>query len=291
VTPLVYGEQHLAVIGADGVPVDTAAVQQARAEHSVHKLNAQLRNGDLVHVAHAVVATPVVHGLSSVVPLETPEVVAAKINHFAAHAEALARNNHVHGVPVETEEVQQAKAAHYAAVAEAAARNGYATAPFQGGYSAPAQAAPQYAPANHHVQSNSVFQPVDTVEVQQARAAHFAAVAEAEARENKYSAPSYGQQYQHQQQHVPSYVPQQQSYVPQQQQSYVPQQQQSYVPQQQSYYGHQQQQQQPSYQNGLHIPVISNGVPVETPEVQQAKAAHLDAYAKASAQSQTHSHY
>ncbi|XP_017777280.1 PREDICTED: cuticle protein 5-like, partial [Nicrophorus vespilloides] len=172
---------------------------------------------------------------------------------------------------------------HYAAVAEAAARNGYATAPFQGGYSAPAQAAPQYAPANHHVQSNSGFQPVDTVEVQQARAAHFAAVADAEARENKYSAPSYGQQYQHQQ-HVPSYVPQQQSYVPQQQQSYVPQ--------QQSYYGHQQQQQQqPSYQNGLHIPVISNGVPVETPEVQQAKAAHLDAYAKASAQSQTHSHY
>ncbi|XP_065173390.1 uncharacterized protein [Atheta coriaria] len=126
VAPLVYGAQHLPVIGANGVPVDTAEVQHARAAHFAHKAEAHARNGDYAVYAHAapvvaaaapvvastyaaapVVAygqpaaypTTAVHPASiNGVPLETPEVVAAKSNHFAAHAEALARTGHVAAV-------------------------------------------------------------------------------------------------------------------------------------------------------------------------------------------------
>ncbi|XP_065173917.1 cuticle protein 18.7-like [Atheta coriaria] len=132
IAPVAYPAQHLPVIGPNGVPVDTPAVQQATAAHLAHKVEAHARNGDFAVYPHAPVvaaaapvvahapafaaAAPVVaaHGYyghpaaypttavhpTSVngVPLETPEVVAAKTKHFAAHAEALARTGHVAGV-------------------------------------------------------------------------------------------------------------------------------------------------------------------------------------------------
>ncbi|KAJ6637843.1 Pupal cuticle protein Edg-84A [Pseudolycoriella hygida] len=191
---------------------------------------------------------PAVHGLPQPVQ-DTPEVAAAKIAHFAAHAQAKANLHHLHkrsaswgyapsswshaaapaihnGVPVETPEVQQAKAAHFAA--HAAANHGSAYAPAH------------YAPAPAHYSAPVIHNgvPVDTPEVQHAKAAHFAAVAEAQAR--SHSAPSH--------------------YEPAQ-----------YAP---AHHG-----------GAYHIPVIHNGVPVETPEVQHAKAAHFAAVAEAQSRS------
>ncbi|XP_017776377.1 PREDICTED: cuticle protein 18.7-like [Nicrophorus vespilloides] len=255
VTPLVFGAhhvqivgaQHVPLIGADGVPVDTAEVQQARAEHSVHKLNAQVRNGDLVH---QIVAAPVVahYAVPAVVshdglPLDTAEVAAAKIEHFAAHAEAL---QHIPligatGVPVETPEVQHAKAVHLAAHAEA--KHNAVVAPIVA-HSVVSHHVPviangvpvetpevQHAKAAHfaaHVEAKGV--PVDTIEVQQAKAAHFAA--KAQAINEQYGVVGYTG--------VVAPI-------------------------------------------AYHVPVISNGVPVETPEVQHAKAVHFAAHAKAAA--------
>lgn len=187
---------------------------------------------------------------------DTPEVAAAKIAHFAAHAQAKANLHHLYkrsawqyapsswshaaapaihnGVPVETPEVQQAKAAHFAAHAAAAHGSAYAPAhyaPAPAHYSAPAHYA---APVIH----NGV--PVDTPEVQHAKAAHFAAVAEAQAR--SHSAPS------HYHQEPAQYAP-------------------------------------AHHAGAYHIPVIHNGVPVETPEVQHAKAAHFAAVAEAQSRS------
>lgn len=187
---------------------------------------------------------------------DTPEVAAAKIAHFAAHAQAKANLHHLHkrsawgyapsswsnaaapaihnGVPVETPEVQQAKAAHFAAHAAAAHGSAYAPShysPAPAHYSAPSHYAA--APVIH----NGV--PVDTPEVQHAKAAHFAAVAEAQAR--SHSAPSH---YQEPAQYAPAH-----------------------------------------HAGAYHVPVIHNGVPVETPEVQHAKAAHFAAVAEAQSRS------
>lgn len=193
------------------------------------------------------------HGLPQPVQ-DTPEVAAAKIAHFAAHAQAKANLHHhqkrsawgyapsswsnaaapaIHnGVPVETPEVQQAKAEHFAA--HAAAAHGSA-------HYAPAHYAPaHYAPAPAHYAAPVIHNgvPVDTPEVQHAKAAHFAAVAEAQAR--SHSAPSHYEPAQH------------------------------YAP---------------AHSGAYHIPVIHNGVPVETPEVQHAKAAHFAAVAEAQSRS------
>ncbi|XP_017770584.1 PREDICTED: cuticle protein 18.7-like [Nicrophorus vespilloides] len=310
VSPLVYGAhhlqvvgaQHLAVIGADGVPVDTAEVQQARAEHSVHKLNAQLRNGDLVHgvVAAPVVATYAAHyAVPAVVshdglPLDTAEVAAAKINHFAAHAEALARNAHaVHyrkrrgiyayapwtavpqhvpvianGVPVETPEVQHAKAAHFAAHAEAKALNGV-VAPFVA-----------HSLVSHEVPVIANGVPVDTLEVQHAKAAHFAAKAEAHARNGYYAHDFVG--YTGVAHHVPVIANGVPVETPEVQHAKAA----HFAAHAKAING--------QYVQGYtgvvspvayHVPVIANGVPVETPEVQHAKAAHFAAHAKAAAHS------
>jgi len=120
-SPVYPGPQHLPVIGPNGVPVDTPSVQKAKAEHFVHKAVAHARNGDIAVAAvpaiapvatpiaapiAAPIATPVVSGPVAVsgpvhaypttvgvpavtangVPLDTPEVAAAKANHFAAYA-------------------------------------------------------------------------------------------------------------------------------------------------------------------------------------------------------------
>lgn len=115
----------------------------------------------------------------AVVPVEPADVQAEKAKHFAEHAARGGYAGYGHGpvigpggVPVDTPEVQAAKAAHFAAVAKAKV----------GAYSAPVHA---YAPGPvHHyayapapVIVNGV--PVETPEVQHAKAAHFAAVAKA----------------------------------------------------------------------------------------------------------------
>lgn len=141
------------------------------------------------------------HAHGAPVPVQkTHEVIAAEQAHFAAHAEAKARLHYhhkrsaygyapapVHGVPQDTHEVQHAKAAHFAAVAEAKSKIGY------GGHYA---AAPAYhhgpahyvaAPAYNHYAHQPAPAPIhgvpqDTHEVQHAKAAHFAAVADAKSK-------------------------------------------------------------------------------------------------------------
>ncbi|KAK4875279.1 hypothetical protein RN001_011701, partial [Aquatica leii] len=159
------------------------------------------------------------------VPVDTPEVQAAKAAHFSAHAAAHHGFAHVAapviyagphhypiidaaGRPLDTPEVQHAKAAHFHAYNEAAARNH--------AYGAP------YAVAHVGI--------ADTPEVQVAKAAHLAAHAHARAQHGHYR-KRRGIAY--------------------------------------------------HYPYAQHIPVIDhNGVPVETPEVQAAKAEHFAAHAK-----------
>ncbi|XP_065173916.1 cuticle protein 18.7-like [Atheta coriaria] len=172
VAPVAYGAQHLPVIGPNGVPVDTPAVQQATAAHLTHKAEAYARNGDYAYAPHAyayaapfayahhAVAAPIVAAHVGVA--ETPEVVAAKQAHFAAHAEALARVAPVHHL---------------------ARRGVYAAAPVVAAYAAPVAYAAQHLPV---IGPNGV--PVDTPAVQQARAAHFSHKVEAHARNGDYLA-------------------------------------------------------------------------------------------------------
>lgn len=221
--------------------------------------------------SHAVVAAPWSHGIvGHGVPHDTPEVAAAKLAHFAAHAEARAAH-HLHkrsawggpsyqswnhapapvihnGVPVETPEVQQAKAAH--AAAHAAVQSHAPAAPqWNHGPAAPQWNHGPAAPSWNHAPAPQIHNgvPVETPEVQHAKAAHFAAVAEAQSR--SHSAPAHHHS-------GPSH------YAPVHHQG-----------------------------NAYHIPVIQNGVPVETPEVQHAKAAHFAAVAEAQSHSGHSGHH
>jgi len=141
---------------------------------------------------------PLAHGAP--VPVsKTPEVLAAEHAHFAAVAEAKARVHHhykrsahygyapapVNGVPVDTPEVQHEKAQHFAAVQRALA--GQPANPLvyhpqlaYNHHAAPAHSYNHYAHQPAPAPVNGV--PVDTAEVQHAKAAHLAAVAEAKAK-------------------------------------------------------------------------------------------------------------
>ena len=66
------GPQHIPIIDASGVPLETPEVQQAKAEHLAAK--ARIPN------------------LGNSNAADTPEVVAARANHLAAHAEETARH-------------------------------------------------------------------------------------------------------------------------------------------------------------------------------------------------------
>jgi len=100
-------------------------------------------------------AGPVLVGPAPVA--DTPEVTEAKLAHFAAVAEAKAREGLTIGavsvgpaVVVDTPEVNEAKIAHFAAVAEAKARNAALSrkrrSPYGGSYSAPAKVVKHVAP-------------------------------------------------------------------------------------------------------------------------------------------------
>ena len=178
VAPVAYSAQHLPVIGPNGVPVDTPAVQQATAAHLAHKVEAHARNGDFAYTApyayasapYAYASSPYAYAAAPAVAAhvgvaETPEVVAAKHAHFAAHAEALARVAPVHHL---------------------ARRGIVAAAPAVAAYAAPVAYAAQHLPV---IGANGV--PVDTPAVQQARAAHLAHKVEAHARNGDYAYGAY----------------------------------------------------------------------------------------------------
>lgn len=169
----------------NALPADTPEVAAAKLQHYHDFAVAAQRNG--VHVPHV--------AAGSHYPVDTPEVSAAKAAHFAAHAAA---RGHAHyrrrraapypfhypvidhnGVPVETPEVQAAKAHHYSEYQRTLARPGQNIQdPLEYQYAS----SPQYSPALGH---NGA--PVDTPEVQAARANHFAAVSDASARSGQYS--------------------------------------------------------------------------------------------------------
>ncbi|KAF5301951.1 hypothetical protein FQR65_LT08687 [Abscondita terminalis] len=184
------GPHHYPVIDAAGRPLDTPEVEHAKAAHFHAYNEAAARNhvyGSPYAVAHVGIA-------------DTPEVQLAKAAHFAAHAQAKAQHGHYrkrrgisyhypyaqhipvidhNGVPVDTPEVQAAKAEHFAAHAKAA------TSAHHVAISHPVV---PYAAAHvsHYPIHIPVLTPhgvpVDTPEVQHEKAKHFAAHAEASAR-------------------------------------------------------------------------------------------------------------
>lgn len=181
-------------------------------------------------------ANPWIHSYAPValghngVPLETPEVQAAKAAHFAAHAEARAR---LHKRSVYSNSWKFAPA-----LAPQIKPNHYANAPaphYDQHYDAPVQKwhGPIHIPQIH----NGV--PVETPEVQHAKAFHAAAHAQGYAPPNEHYPGT------------PAAHEDQGKYGP--------------------------------WQGPQHVPVIHGGVPVETPEVQHAKEAHLNALASAHA--------
>lgn len=216
-------------------------------------------------VAHGVPSGHVVHSpvaLHNGVPVDTPEVQFAKAAHFAAHAAA--RSGHhlykrslyggpwaygpqhmpviINGVPVETPEVQHAKAAHFAAHAE----------------------------VRGHLPSNGA--PVDTPEVQHAKAIHYAAHSAARSGISQSSQPYHVPVIHN---GVPVDTPEVQHARSAHFSALAEASARSGSPPGPHYA--------PSYNHGpIHIPVIQNGVPVDTPEVQHARVAHLNALAAAS---------
>jgi hypothetical protein len=163
-----YYHSHAPVVLHHGVPEDTPEVKHAKAEHFAavaaakghyihkrsppkpfHYTSVAYHPKDVPHYHHHHDEhIPVIH---KGVPLDTPEVAHAKLEHFAAHAKAAAHSHYEpepeyhhapavhhaeephhheykyhgpehypvikHGVPVEPEAVQHARAEHLAAVA------------------------------------------------------------------------------------------------------------------------------------------------------------------------------
>ncbi|XP_055622335.1 pupal cuticle protein-like [Toxorhynchites rutilus septentrionalis] len=220
------------------------------------------------------------------VPVETPEVQHAKAAHAAAHdkvskhdqylpahesthhyAKSYYSVQHVpvikNGVPVETPEVQHAKAAHAAAHAKAAKYDLYA--PIHGDYYGRSY-------EHHYVPVIKNGFPVETPEVMHAKAAHFAAHVEAKARLHKRSAYSVPQAY------VPLDIPEVAAAKIAHLAAHAAAKT-GYGSPAPQYWDHHASVQK-AWHGPLHYPVIVKGVPVETPEVQHAKAAHAAAYAK-----------
>ena len=172
--------------------------------------------------------------------------------------------------PIETPEVQHAKAAHFAAHAEANARLYH-----QGHHHGVYKRSVFYGPAQHHgfapLPVNGV--PVDTPEVAQLKAAHLAEHSKALAQAH-VSPAHYGAHYDNghnddgQYRHA-QYDDGQYRHAQYEHQDY--------------HHGEVKR-----YQGPIHIPVIQNGVPVETPEVQHAKAAHYAAVQKATSYSNSY---
>ncbi|KAL1498086.1 hypothetical protein ABEB36_008941 [Hypothenemus hampei] len=178
-----YSPQHIPVIGPNGVPIEPYEVQAARASHLAALASAHSGVAAPYYSAPSAPFTafaPIQTLTHNALPLDTPEVASARLQHFRDYA-AAAQKNGVHvplvpqlagPYPLDTPEVQQAKAAHFQAHAEALARAGPASyyhsrkrRDVYGGYHVPV------------IGPNGV--PVDTPEVQAARANHLAALTQA----------------------------------------------------------------------------------------------------------------
>lgn len=189
---------------------------------------------------------------------KTPEVLAAEHKHFAAVAEAKARLHHHHKRsvgPVDTPEVQHEKQIHFAAhqrALQGLPANPILYHPQLAQPSAHYAPAPQYAHApayynnKHYEQAPAPVNgvPQDTAEVAHAKANHLALVAHAKAQAPAHYGPAHYEPAHYE----PSYN--------------APA---KYAPE--AHYG--------PWKGPIHIPVIHNGVPEETPEVKAAKSKHF----------------
>jgi hypothetical protein len=244
--------QPQAVIGPDGQPIETPEVQYAKAAHLAAHAEAKSRIGYYGYAPH------------NALPLDTPEVAAAKAQHFHDYAVAAQRNavyapyTGLYGAhPVDTPEVQHAKAAHFAAYAEAASRSGYG----HGHYRRRRGIYDYHIPVLDH---NGV--PVETPEVQAAKAHHFSEYAKVLSRPGQdipdNAEYSYGGGAGH-------YVA-----APSAPAAY------SHAPI--SYY---------RGPGGPPAQIGHDGQPLETPEVQAAKAAHFAAHQAVSSGHPGYYHY
>ncbi|KAK9694653.1 hypothetical protein QE152_g33387 [Popillia japonica] len=273
-----YGPQHQPVI-QNGVPVEPPEVQKARAAHlaafggapqyaPAPQYNAPpaYNQGPYNAPSQPIRQTPPAYQTSHVVPaignngvpLDTPEVNAAKANHFAAYSQ------------------QHAALGQALSQNQPAGHGGYGgpghyrrKRSVYGGYAAYPHAYPQHIP---QIGPNGV--PLDTPEVQHAKAAHFAAVAEASSRAGAagghYDDGSYRGGYDDG------------SYDGRYDGAYDGRYDGAYDGRYDGGYG----QGGGHWTGPIHIPVIDgNGVPVEPPAVQHARAAHLAAVGDAAARS------
>lgn len=189
-----HGIPHAPISLHNALPADTPEVAAAKLQHHHDFAVAAQRNG--VHV-------PLVAAAATHYPLDTPEVSAAKAAHFAAHAAARGHYRRrraapfpLHypvidhnGVPVETPEVQAAKAQHYSEYQRTLARPGQNIPdPLEHTYSSSQYSVPQYngpsqqyspyiyrGPGGPPAQIGPDGRPLETPEIQAAKAAHFAA--------------------------------------------------------------------------------------------------------------------
>lgn len=161
------------------------------------------------------------------------------------------------GVPLETPEVLHAKAKHYAALAEAQAQPG-----FNQHYEEPHHHK-EVAPYHHEKKYSGPFHipvikngvPLETAEVLHAKAKHFSHFHNAGPYHHSAPAPIHEAQYNDAPYHHEAPAKYHHKEVP--------------------YH------QEPAYKGPIHIPVIKDGVPVETPEVLHAKHSHYAALAEA----------
>ena len=171
--------QHVPVIH-NGVPVDTLEVQHAKAAHAA--AHAAASHGH-VYAAH--------HGYA-----EHDVSFANHYSHYDQHVPIIHN-----GVPVDTPEVQHAKAAH------AAASHGHIYAAHHGYAGNAISYAHQHAHYGQHIPVIHNGVPVDTPEVQHAKAAHFAAIARVSHENHGHYAGHYDGQYQHDQHDDGQYRP------------------------------------------------------------------------------------
>lgn len=203
------------------------------------------------------------------VPIDTPEVQHARAQHLAALSQVKhsgPQHRYRRALPVaphDTPEVEHAKQQHFAAYAVA---SGYDQSWNTGAIKH--VVIPYHGPQNLNTKLYKGV-PLDTPEVVQARDKHFnswtsSRAAAGQHREEEEGADDEGHQQQQPQRY---YQPAPQAVS---QGDYYKQ----AAPQQVSQ----------AYKGPIHVPVIHQGVPVETPEVQHARAAHLTALAKAHAE-------
>jgi len=230
--------------------------------------------------------------VSYIAPISYHAAPVSYASHYSAPLQyaAVSYGYNAHGLPQapqDTPEVQQAKAEHFAAHAQAKANLHHVYKRSAWGY-APSSWSNSAAPAIH----NGV--PVETPEVQQAKAEHFAAHAAAAHGSAHYAPAHYAPAPSHYAAPAHYATPVIHNGVPVD----TPEVQHAKAAhfaavaeaQSRSGYGHESYDHEPAHyapahSGAYHIPVIHNGVPVETPEVQHAKAAHFAAVAKAQSQS------